>query len=72
MLRLPDGVVAKDIVGVTERFLRDATFVGNLAGRLATVEQDRERFRPALAQVASENLAKRAFETDTQFTPSGS
>ena len=50
MLRLPDGVIAKaDIVHVTERFLRDATFVGNLAGRLAIVEQDRVRFRPALA-----------------------
>ena len=28
MLRLPGGVIAKDIVRVTERFLRDATFVG--------------------------------------------
>ena len=60
MLRLPDGVIAKaDIVHVTERFLRDATFVGNLARRLAIVEQDRVRFRPALARVASENLAKK-------------
>ena len=59
VLRLSDGVIAKDIVGVTERFLRDATFVGNLAGRLAIVEQDRVRFRPALARVASENLAKK-------------
>jgi hypothetical protein len=49
VLRLPDGVIAKDIVRVTERFLRDATFVRNLAGRLAIVEQDRVRFRPALA-----------------------
>jgi len=59
VLRLSDGVIAKDIVGVAERFLRDATFVGNLAGRLAIVEQERVRFRPALARVASENLAKK-------------
>jgi hypothetical protein len=59
VLRLSEGVIAKDIVGVTERFLRDATFVGNLAGRLAIVEQDRVRFRPALARVAPENLAKK-------------
>jgi predicted nuclease of predicted toxin-antitoxin system len=59
VLRLSDGVIAKEIMGVTERFLRDATFVGNLAGRLAIVEQDRVRFRPALAPVASENLAKK-------------
>lgn len=44
-----DGVIAKDIVRVTECFLRDATFVANLAGRLAIVGQDRVRFRPALA-----------------------
>ncbi len=49
VLRLPDGMIAKDIVRVTERFLRDSTFVGNVAGRLAIVEQDRVRFRPALA-----------------------
>ena len=49
VLRLSDGVIARDIAGVTERFLRDATFVGNLAGRLAIVEQDRVRFRPPLA-----------------------
>jgi len=49
VLRLPDGMIAKDIVRVTERFLQDSTFVGNLAGRLAIVEQDRVRFRPALA-----------------------
>ena len=53
MLRLPDGVIAKDIVRVTERFLRDATFVGNLAGRLAIVEHDRVRFRPALDLILS-------------------
>jgi hypothetical protein len=59
VLRLSDSVIAKEIMGVTERFLRDATFVGNLAGRLAIVEQDRVRFRRALAPVASENLAKK-------------
>src|SRR6266478_8674813 len=49
VLRLPDGMIAKDIVRVTERFLQDSTFVGNVAGRPAIVEQDRVRFRPALA-----------------------
>ena len=68
VLRLPDGVIAKDIVHVTERFLRDATFVGNLARRLAIVEQDRVRFRPALARVASENFAKKG---QLKLTPSG-
>jgi len=48
VVRLPDGVIAIDIVRGTERFLRDAKFVGNFAGRLAIVEQDRVRFRPAL------------------------
>jgi predicted nuclease of predicted toxin-antitoxin system len=41
VLRLPDGMIAKDIVRVTERFLQDSTFVGNVAGRLAIVEQNR-------------------------------
>jgi len=59
VLRLSDGVIAREIVGVTERFPRDATFVGNLAGRLAIVEQERARFRPALARIASENLVKK-------------
>jgi predicted nuclease of predicted toxin-antitoxin system len=48
VLRLPDGVIADDIVRVTERFLRDPSFVVSLVGRLAIVEQDRVRFRPAL------------------------
>jgi predicted nuclease of predicted toxin-antitoxin system len=48
VLRLPDGMIAKDIARVAERFLLDSTFVENLAGRLAIVERDRVRFRPAL------------------------
>jgi hypothetical protein len=42
-------MIAKDIVRITERFLQDSTFVGNLVGRLAIVELDRVRFRPALS-----------------------
>lgn len=58
VMRLPDRVVAKDIVRVTERFLRARRLSGTSLERFAIVEQDRVRFRPALAQVASENLAK--------------
>ena len=47
------------LVRVTERFLRYPTFVGHLSGRLAIVEQDRVRFRPALTRIASEILAKK-------------
>jgi hypothetical protein len=43
-------MIAEDIVRVTERFLREPTFVVSLVGRLAIVEQDRVRFRPALTQ----------------------
>jgi predicted nuclease of predicted toxin-antitoxin system len=48
VLRLPDDAVAQDIVRVVERFLREPTFTSQLAGRLAIVEPDRVRFRPAL------------------------
>jgi hypothetical protein len=42
---------ARDVglAAAPDHVLRDATFVGNLARRLAIVEQDRVRFRPALA-----------------------
>jgi predicted nuclease of predicted toxin-antitoxin system len=48
VLRLRDDVVAKDIVRLAERFLREPKFVDQLSGRLAVVEADRVRFRPAL------------------------
>lgn len=48
VLRLPDDAVAQDIVRVVERFLSETAFTSQLAGRLAIVEPDRVRFRPAL------------------------
>jgi predicted nuclease of predicted toxin-antitoxin system len=48
VLRLPDDAVAREVVSVVERFVRQPVFLGALRGRLAIVEQDRVRFRPAL------------------------
>ncbi|MGH8133334.1 MAG: DUF5615 family PIN-like protein [Steroidobacteraceae bacterium] len=48
VLRLPDDLVGPEITRTVERFLRDAGLVSQLSGRLAIVEADRVRFRPAL------------------------
>lgn len=48
VFRFQDDVVAKEIVRRAEVFLREQKFVSQLAGRLAVVEPDRVRFRPAL------------------------
>lgn len=48
VFRFPDDVVAKEIVRLAEIFLRETKFVDQLSGRLAVVEPDRVRFRPAL------------------------
>ena len=48
MFRFADDVVAKEIVRVAEIFLREPKFIEQLSGRLAIVETDRVRFRPAL------------------------
>ena len=48
VLRLPDDMIAGDIVHVLERFLREPVFVERLPGRLAIVEPNRVRFRPPL------------------------
>lgn len=48
VFRFSDDVVAKEIVRSAEIFLREARFVSQLPGRLAIVEPDRVRFRPAL------------------------
>jgi hypothetical protein len=40
--------VATDIVDLPRRFLKDASLLAALPGRLAVVEPDRVRFRPAL------------------------
>lgn len=53
VLRLPDDVVAAEIVSVAERFLREASFASQISARLAIVERDRVRFRPPLASQAS-------------------
>jgi len=52
VLRLPDDAVAADIVLVVERFLSQLTFVDNLKGRLAIVDENRVRFRPPLPSTA--------------------
>jgi predicted nuclease of predicted toxin-antitoxin system len=48
VLRLPDTAVAQEIVAVLERFLKEPGFLDSLARRLAIVESERVRFRPAL------------------------
>jgi predicted nuclease of predicted toxin-antitoxin system len=48
VFRFSDDVAAKEIVRLAEIFLREPMFVGQLSGRLAIVEPDRVRFRPAL------------------------
>lgn len=49
VLRLPDSFTAVEITRVVEQFLREAAFLAQLSGRLAIVEADRVRFRPALS-----------------------
>lgn len=48
ILRLPEHAVADDIVELLRRFLNDPSLLAALPGRLAMVEPDRVRFRPAL------------------------
>jgi predicted nuclease of predicted toxin-antitoxin system len=48
VLRVPDHSVAAEMVDILGRFLSESLFVAALAGRLAIVEPDRVRFRPAL------------------------
>jgi predicted nuclease of predicted toxin-antitoxin system len=48
VLRLPDDAIASGIVDVLERFVSNSRFIEHLAGRLAIVESNRVRFRPAL------------------------
>ena len=48
VLRLPDDAVAQDIVLIVTLFVREPAFTSQLSGRLAIVEPDRVRFRPAL------------------------
>lgn len=49
VFRFADDVVAKEIVRLAEILLREPKFIGQLSGRLAVVERDRVRFRPALS-----------------------
>lgn len=48
ILRVPDDAVSADIVRIARLFLSVPKFVTQLSGRLAIVEPDRVRFRPAL------------------------
>lgn len=49
VFRLPDDVVASEIVSVAQRFLHEASFASQISARLAIVERDRVRFRPPIA-----------------------
>ena len=49
VLRLPDDMVAKEIVEVFDRFLLILGDPQRLCGRLAIVERNRFRLRPSLA-----------------------
>jgi predicted nuclease of predicted toxin-antitoxin system len=48
VMRLPDDAVARDILNVLGRFLKQTEFVAQLPGHLVILEEDRVRFRPAL------------------------
>ena len=48
IFRLPQQAVAMDIVDLLRRFIKDPSLLAALPGRLAVVEPDRVRFRPAL------------------------
>jgi predicted nuclease of predicted toxin-antitoxin system len=48
VFRFADDVVAKEIARIAELFLSEPNFLRQLSGRLAIVESDRVRFRPAL------------------------
>jgi hypothetical protein len=48
VLRVPDHSTAAEIVAVLDRFLAEPRFVENLRRRLAIVDEQRVRFRPAL------------------------
>lgn len=47
VLDLPDDMVATDVLRVMEAFVSRNEWVERLAGRLATVEPSRVRFRPS-------------------------
>ena len=49
VIRVPDDFVAAEIVQLLERFVQQANFLNQLIGRLAIIEPERVRFRPALA-----------------------
>jgi predicted nuclease of predicted toxin-antitoxin system len=49
VLRLADDATAPEIVAVLERFVKQSGLLAEVPGRLAIVERDRVRFRPALA-----------------------
>jgi predicted nuclease of predicted toxin-antitoxin system len=48
VMRLPDDAVARDILNLLERFLKQTELVAQLPGHLVILEEDRVRFRPAL------------------------
>lgn len=48
VLRIPDDMIANDIVALLRRVLIDKSFIANLKGHLIIVESNRVRFRPGL------------------------
>ena len=51
VLRLSDTAVAGAIAEALRRFLSEPVFMASLPGRLAIVEEDMVRFRPALDRI---------------------
>lgn len=47
VMRVPEDAVAEEIASLLERFLRHASWVQLLPGRLCILEPNRVRFRPA-------------------------
>jgi predicted nuclease of predicted toxin-antitoxin system len=48
VIRLPDDAIAKKILSLLERFLKQTELVAQLPGHIVILEKGRVRFRPAL------------------------
>ncbi len=49
-MRLPDDAAAPQIVGLLDRFLKQAALVESVPGHLVILEAGRVRFRPPLTR----------------------
>jgi predicted nuclease of predicted toxin-antitoxin system len=52
VMRLPDDAVARQILNLLERFLKQVDLVAQASGHLVILEADRVRFRPSLVQAS--------------------